>query len=276
MESHEENLSVSIATTRAADLPVFSEPVRKALFEYLLRLGDDRLILGHRLSEWCGHGPILEEDLALGNVALDLIGHAQAFLALAGRVEGKQRDEDKLAYFRGERDFRNVKLSELPRGDFAFTIARQFIFDCYSMLHMEQLQQCRFPELAGLAAKTLKEDSYHYRHSAQWLLRLGDGTDESRSKIQTAIGEIWAYSGELFVADEVEKLLLKELGVPDPTTLLAAWSERVGAILKEATLDVPPNCFMHTGGRKGLHTEYLGKLLAEMQVLPRSYPDARW
>jgi ring-1,2-phenylacetyl-CoA epoxidase subunit PaaC len=276
MESHEENLSVSIATTRAADLPVFSEPVRKALFEYLLRLGDDRLILGHRLSEWCGHGPILEEDLALGNVALDLIGHAQAFLALAGRVEGKQRDEDKLAYFRGEREVRNAKLSELPRGDFAFTIARQFIFDCYSMLLMEQLQQCRFPELAGLAAKTLKEDSYHYRHSAQWILRLGDGTDESRSKIQTAIGEIWAYSGELFVADEVEKLLLKELGVPDPSTLLAAWSERVGAILKEATLDVPPNCFMHTGGRKGLHTEHLGKLLAEMQVMPRSYPDARW
>jgi ring-1,2-phenylacetyl-CoA epoxidase subunit PaaC len=276
MDTHEENLSVTAATNKPQELPVFSASVKKALFEYLLRIGDDRLILGHRLSEWCGHGPILEEDLALGNVALDLIGHAQAFLGLAGRLEGAERTEDTLAFFRGEREFRNVKLAELPRGDFAFTIARHFIFDAYAVLLMEHLQKCRFPELAGLAAKTLKEDTYHLRHSAQWVLRLGDGTDESRTKIQRAFDEIWAYSGELFVTDDVEKLLSQELGVPDSSSLKSAWTKQVKEIFSEATLTFPADCFMHTGGRKGLHTEYLGKLLAEMQILPRSYPDARW
>jgi len=276
MESPEEMLSPRAATIAPSELPTFSPAVRTALFDYLLRLGDDRLILGHRLSEWCGHGPILEEDLAIGNVSLDLIGHAQAFLALAGRVEGKERDEDRLTFFRGEREFRNIKLSELPRGDFAFTIARQFLFDSYAALLMEKLQSCRFPELAGLAAKTLKEDTYHLRHSAQWVLRLGDGTLESHAKVQAAFNDLWAYSGEAFVADEVELLLAKELGIPDPSSLKAVWVERVSALLKEATLQVPADCFMHTGGRKGLHTEYLGKLLAEMQIVPRSYPDARW
>jgi ring-1,2-phenylacetyl-CoA epoxidase subunit PaaC len=248
------------------------------LFQYLLRLGDEALILGHRLSEWCGHGPILEEDLALGNIGLDLLGHAQAFLSLAGRVENRGRDENRLAYFRDEREFLNVQLVELPRGDFAFTIARQFFFDTYAVNLFEQLQKCTHLELAGLAAKFLKEHAYHWRHSSQWVIRLGDGTEESRRRLLVAIEELWPYTGELFNADAdaVDGQMLKQFGAPRLDQVRTAWHERINLVFQEATIPVPTECWMQSGGRKGLHTESLGKLLAEMQILTPSHPDAVW
>src|SRR3954463_7977925 len=178
-----------------------------ALFEYLLRLGDDRLVLGHRLSEWCGHGPILEEDIALANVALDLIGQATHFLQLAGQVEGQGRDEDALAYFRDAIEYRNIQLVELPNGDFGRTIVRQFLFDAWSVLLLDGLQRAGNTKLAGIAAKAYKEARYHVRHSGEWVIRLGDGTDESHRRVQTALDELWPYTGEMFLADEVDRQL---------------------------------------------------------------------
>ena len=253
-------------------LPVLSE---EAIFEYLLRLGDDRLVLGHRLSEWCGHGPILEEDIALANVALDLIGQATHFLQLAGQVEGQGRDEDALAYFRDAIDYRNVNLVELPNGDFGRTIVRQFLFDAWSVLLLDGLQRAAHTKLAGIAAKAYKEARYHVRHSGEWVLRLGDGTDESHRRVQTALDELWPYTGELFAADEVDRLLAGA-GAPEPPALEPAWREVVSDVVRRATLTLPPEGYMHSGGRQGRHTEHLGHLLAEMQILARSHAGAKW
>jgi ring-1,2-phenylacetyl-CoA epoxidase subunit PaaC len=252
--------------------PVLPE---EALFEYLLRLGDDRLVLGHRLSEWCGHGPVLEEDIALANVALDLIGQATHFLQLAGQVEGQGRDEDALAYFRDAIDYRNVNLVELPNGDFGRTIVRQFLFDAWSVLLLDGLQRAAHPKLAGIAAKAYKEARYHVRHSGEWVLRLGDGTEESHRRVQTALDELWPYTGELFAADEVDRLLAGA-GAPEPAALEPAWREVVSDVVGRATLTLPPEGFMHSGGRQGRHTEHLGHLLAEMQILARSHAGAKW
>src|SRR5215471_19197461 len=169
------------------------------LFPYLLRLADDRLLLGHRLSEWCGHGPILEEDIALANISLDLIGEATLLLKLAGDVEGQGRSEDALAYFRDAIDYRNALFAELPKGDFAFTIVRQFLFSVFSLLQMETLTKSANADLAGIAAKAVKEARYHVRHSAQWVVTLGDGTEESHARAQRALDELWRYTGELFI-----------------------------------------------------------------------------
>jgi ring-1,2-phenylacetyl-CoA epoxidase subunit PaaC len=253
-------------------VPVLPE---KAFFEYLLRLGDDRLVLGHRLSEWCGHGPMLEEDIALANVALDLVGQATHVLHLAGQVEGKGRDEDALAYFRDAIDYRNVNLVELPNGDYGRTIVRQFLFDAWSVLLLERLQQAAHPELAGIAAKAYKEARYHVRHSGEWVLRLGDGTEESHRRAQTAFDELWPYTGELFETDEVDRLLADAIA-PDPAALEPAWREIVGDVVRRATLSLPAQGYMHTGGRQGRHTEHLGHLLSEMQILARSHPGAKW
>jgi ring-1,2-phenylacetyl-CoA epoxidase subunit PaaC len=245
------------------------------LFEYLLRLGDDRLVLGHRLSEWCGHGPVLEEDIALANVALDLIGQASRFLGLAGRVEGKGRDEDALAYFRDVIDYRNVKLVELPNGDFGRTIVRQFLFDAWSVLLLERLQQATHAELAGIAAKACKEARYHVRHSGEWVLRLGDGTEESHRRAQTALDELWPYTGEMLAADEVDRAAAGAIA-PGVAALEPAWREVVSDVVRRATLTLPADGFMHSGGRQGRHTEHLGHLLDEMQILARSHPGATW
>jgi ring-1,2-phenylacetyl-CoA epoxidase subunit PaaC len=245
------------------------------LFEYLLRLGDDRLVLGHRLSEWCGHGPVLEEDIALANVALDLIGQATHFLKLAGQVEGKGRDEDALAYLRDGIAYRNVKLVELPNGDFGRTIMRQFLFDVWSVLLLDGLRRAAHPELAGIAAKAHKEARYHVRHSGDWVLRLGDGTEESHRRAQTALDELWPYTGELFAADEVGGVLAGTVA-PDPTALEPAWRRVVSDVVRRATLTLPADGFMHSGGRQGRHTEHLGHLLDEMQILARSHPGAKW
>lgn len=249
---------------------------RQDVFDYLLRLGDDRLILGHRLSEWCGHGPILEEDIALANIALDCIGQAIAFLKLAGEMEGKGRSEDDLAYFREAIDYKNLMLLEQPKGDFAYTIARQFVFDVCSYHLFEELQYSAFDELAAIAAKSLKEVRYHLRHSSQWVLRLGDGTEESHQRVQNAFEDLWRFTGEMFQSDEIEKRLAAQKIVPEPASLKPKWVKMVDDILTEATLSVPADGYMISGSRQGRHSEYLGHILSEMQILPRSYPGAEW
>jgi ring-1,2-phenylacetyl-CoA epoxidase subunit PaaC len=245
-------------------------------FSYLLRLGDDRLVLGHRLSEWCGHGPILEEDIALANVALDLIGEATLLLKLAGQVEGNGRNEDALAYFRDAIDYRNALLVELPIGDFAVTIVRQLFFSVFSLLEMEALQRSANVDLAGIAAKAVKESRYHVRHSGQWVITLGDGSDESHARAQRAVDDLWRYTGELFMADAIDRdAAAGGLGV-DPSTLAEPWRAQIEEVLRRATLKVPSATYMQRGGREGRHTEHLGHMLAEMQIVARSHPEATW
>jgi ring-1,2-phenylacetyl-CoA epoxidase subunit PaaC len=248
------------------------------LFEYLLRLGDDRLVLGHRLSEWCGHGPILEEDIATANLALDLLGHATMFLRLAGEVEGQGRDEDALAYWRDEREFRNLLLCELPRGDFGFTVVRQFLFDSWSLQLLEALTRSFHSELAAIAAKAHKETCYHLRHSSEWLLRLGDGTAESHTRVQASLDELWPFTGEFGYQDDVDRALQQEGIVPELESLRAPWERMTKDLLTRATLRLPPaeGPMRMSGGRFGRHTEQLGHLLAEMQIVARSHSGARW
>lgn len=253
-----------------------SVPIENALFEFLLRLGDDRLVLGHRLSEWCGHGPILEEDIALSNIALDLVGHASALLKLAGETEGKGRDEDALAYLREAVGYRNALIVELPKGDFGFTIVRQFLFDTYSVLLWDSLSACKHEGLAAIAAKCLKEDKYHLRHSSEWVVRLGDGTDESHLRAQNSLNELWRYTGELFTPDAVDAAVaLLGVGV-DYAAIASRWHSVVTDVVTRATLTLPSDSAMRRGGRLGKHTEHLGHMLAEMQIVARSHPGATW
>ncbi|MEX2152323.1 MAG: 1,2-phenylacetyl-CoA epoxidase subunit PaaC [Gemmatimonadaceae bacterium] len=246
------------------------------LVQYLLRLGDDRLVLGHRLSEWCGHAPILEEDIALANIALDLVGQANVLLTLAAETEDAGRDADALAYLRDGIDFRNTLLVELPKGDFAFSIARQFFFSVYAMLQAEALQKAADKELAGIAAKMHKESRYHVRHSGDWMLKLGDGTDESHSRLQGAVSELWRYTGELFLTDDIETRLVAQRLAADSSALEPSWRAQVSDVLGRASITIPETKWMQRGGRAGKHTEHLGHLLGEMQVLQRQYPGASW
>jgi ring-1,2-phenylacetyl-CoA epoxidase subunit PaaC len=236
-------------------------------FEYALRLGDNSLILGQRLAEWLGHSPALEEDIASANISLDLIGQARLWLAFAGKLEGKGRDEDALAYLREEREFRNCTLVELPNGDFAFTVVRRVLFDAYHGLLLERLAHSGDADLAAIAAKSKKEVDYHRRHSADWVIRLGDGTDESRRRAQAALDALWNYTHEFFVPDAVD---------PGAAELRAPWLAEVRSILAEATLQVPADGKFVSSGRQGVHSEHLGYLLAEMQVLHRAHPGAKW
>ena len=248
----------------------------EALFTYCLRRGDDNLILSHRLGEWCGHGPQLEEDIALTNIALDLIGQSRNYLTYAGEVEGKGRDEDQLAYHRNERQFVNVKLAEQPNGDYAHVIARCFLYDAYHLPLQEALAKSADAQLAAIAGKAVKEVTYHLRHSSEWLIRMGDGTEESHARAQLALEELWTYTGELFETDEVDATLLQAGIAPDMTTIKALWDAKVNVVLQEATLGRPADSFMATGGRQGKHSEYLGFMLAELQYLQRAYPGASW
>ncbi|MEO8623722.1 MAG: 1,2-phenylacetyl-CoA epoxidase subunit PaaC [bacterium] len=250
-----------------------------ALFEYLLRLGDDRLVLGHRLSEWCGHGPILEEDIATANVALDLLGQATMFLRLAGEVEGEGRDEDALAYFREVVEFRNCQLVELPKGDFAFTIARQFLFDVFAVVLLDALSRGSHDALAAIAAKSLKEAKYHVRHSGDWMLKLGDGTDESHRRIQKAVDDVWRFTPELFASDDIDRAMFEAGIAPDLAALKPQWETLVREVTERATLTLPHDVARAAnsrGGRTGAHTEHLGHMLAEMQIIARSHPGATW
>jgi ring-1,2-phenylacetyl-CoA epoxidase subunit PaaC len=256
--------------------PAIAANTRPALAQYLLRLGDDRLVLGHRLSEWCGHAPILEEDIALANIALDLVGQAALLLDLAGATEGAARDGDALAYLREAIDFRNVLLVELPKGDFAFTIVRQFLFSVAAYYQLEGLAASAHPDLAGIAAKAVKETRYHVRHAGEWVIKLGDGTQESHGRAQSALDALWRYTGEMFLADDVDAALVGTGLVPDLGTIEPQWRAQVTDVIERATLTIPPAGYMQRGGRIGRHTEHLGIMLAEMQILQRSYPGAKW
>lgn len=246
------------------------------LFEFLLRTGDNTLILGHRLSEWCGHAPVLEEDIALANTALDLIGQTQLWLGLAGEVEGKGRTADALAYLRDAAAFRNVLLVERPNGDYGKTLMRQFLFDAWHQTLLAGLTASSDARVAEIAAKATKEVAYHLDRSSDLVIRLGDGSDESHRRMQEALDDLWPYCGEFFVADAGDAVLA-EVGVaPAPETLKPEWNRIVRAILHEATLAVPAGSYVHKGGRLGRHTEHLGYILAEMQFLQRAYPGAEW
>lgn len=245
-------------------------------FEFVLRLGDNALILGQRLSEWCGHGPALEEDIALTNTALDLIGQARLWLAYAGELEGAGRDEDQLAFLRDPNEFRNLLLVEQPNGDYAVTIARQFFFDIWHWQTLTGLSASNDSRIAAIAAKAAKEATYHARRSGDWVVRLGDGTEESRRRMQRAVDELWEFTGEMFEMDQVE-LSMRELGIGvDHAALAAPWRRHVEEVLGEATLTVPAGKWTERGGKHGVHSEHLAPMLATMQVLQRTYPGARW
>lgn len=250
--------------------------MENALFEYLLRLGDDSLILGHRLSEWCGHGPILEEDIAMTNLSLDLIGQATSIFEYAGKVEGKGRSEDDLAFLRFDKDYRNLLLVERPNGDFGVTIMRQFLFDAYRKPLFERLVHSSDEMIAAIAAKSLKETKYHLKHSSEWVIRLGDGTEESHNRMQEALNELWKYSAEIFYEDAVDAELKSNGVLSDMETLKSDWEQTVHGVLEEATLKIPDNNWKQEGGRRGLHTEHLGYILAELQYMQRAYPNMEW
>lgn len=246
------------------------------LFDYTLRLADDALVLGHRISEWTSRAPTLEEEMALANVALDLIGEARVLYAHAGAVEGRGRTEDDLAYLREEPDFRNLLIVELPNGDFAFTIARQVLVSAFMLPFWTALTASKDPTLAAIAAKAEKEVAYHLRHGAEWLIRLGDGTAESRARVLSALDDLWPWTGEMFEMDEAERALV-DCGIAvDRAALKAAWSASLDEIFEEATLPRPRDGWNQTGGRRGLHTEHLGPMLAVMQSLARAHPGATW
>ena len=243
----------------------------------ILRLGDDALVLGQRLSEWCGHGPILEEDIALTNVALDLIGQARNLYTLAGRREGQGRDEDALAYFRTDREFQNHLLAEQPNGHFGDTVVRQMFYDAFALERYSFLaRQTVDPDLAGIAAKAVKELQYHWGHSSQWVIRLGDGTEESHAKVQESVNALWSYTVEMFMADDTDLACAVAGLLPDLEGVRRAWSARVADCLSQATLSQPEDGWMQRGGKQGIHSEHLSYMLAEMQVLPRTYPNASW
>lgn len=249
---------------------------KEALFNYLLRLADNAAILGHRLSEWCGHGPELEEDIAIINTALDLLGHARSLYTYAGEVEGKGRDEDDLAYLRIEREYRNALICELPNGHYGDTIARQFLFDQFNFLLFSELVNSKDETIAAIAAKAIKEIRYHLRRSTEWTLRLGDGTEDSHNRIQQSLQDVWSYTGDLFAQDENDKTVI-EAGIgPDLTKLHSVWKEKVNDVLTEATLQMPEDGWMHSGSKQGRHTEHMGYILAELQYMQRAYPNCEW
>jgi len=248
----------------------------KALFIYTLRLADTALINGHRLSEWCGRAPVLEEELALANVALDLIGQARTLYAYAGEVEGLGRGEDALAYLRDVASYRNLLMVERPNGDFAVTILRQFLLSAFMHPFWEAMSRSTDATLAGIAAKAVKEVAYHLRHCGEWAVRLGDGTAESHRRIGEALDELWPYTGEFFETDEVERQLIAAGVAVDPQKLRPRFEATLDRVLREATLERPRDGWMQTGGRHGRHSEHLGHVLAELQYLQRAYPGATW
>ena len=248
-----------------------------ALFETLLRLGDNTLVLGHRVSEWCGKAPVLEEDIALANTALDLIGQTQMWLGYAAEVEGKGRRADDLAMLRDVWDFRNILMVERPNLDFGHTMMRQYLFDAYHRTLLAGLSASTDPRIAEIAAKAVKEATYHLERSAETVIALGDGTPVSHAKMQGALTLLWPYTGEMFESDAVDAQMAAQGITPDPTSLRAGWLAQVQATMADATLRIPDDNFAHKGGRTGArHTEHLGHMLTQMQWLQRAYPDATW
>jgi ring-1,2-phenylacetyl-CoA epoxidase subunit PaaC len=243
---------------------------------YTLRRADDALILGHRLSEWCGHAPAMEEDMALANMGLDLLGQARELYSYAAKVEDRGNDEDKFAYLRDVRQYRNLLLLEQPNGDFARTMVRQFFYAAFADLYWRAMMQSDDPTLAAIAAKSEKESAYHLRHSSEWMVRLGDGTEESHRRAQTGIDDLWALTGEMFEVDDSERGLV-EMGIAvDPATLHPQWLKTVSGVVIEATMALPRSSWMQQGGRSGRHSEHLGHLLSELQSMQRTFPGATW
>ncbi|WP_137181083.1 1,2-phenylacetyl-CoA epoxidase subunit PaaC [Roseomonas sp. AR75] len=246
------------------------------LLNAILARADDALVHAHRLSEWCGHAPMLEEDLALANVALDLLGQARALYQYASEIEGVGRTEDDYAYLRDAPGFRNLLLLEQPKGDFALTIARLFLHSAFLHPWWQAAMRSKDPTLAAIAAKAEKEVAYHLRHSAEWMIRLGDGTAESHARAADALDRLWRFTGEFFVRSESDSALIAAGVLPDPEAIRPVWEATVTRVLAEATLERPKDGWMHQGGRHGVHTEHLGHMLATMQHLQRAYPGATW
>lgn len=242
-----------------------------ALIDYTLYLADNSLILGQRNAEWCGHGPILEQDIAITNITLDLVGQARSIYQYAAQLKADGSTEDSLAYLRTEREFKNCLLVEQPNGDWAQTLLRQFLFSCYQYYLYQYLQNNPDTTIAAIAEKSLKEVSYHVRWSSEWVIRMGDGTEESNNRMQKAVDELWRYTGEMFIPAPYEK----ELGI-DVASLKYGWSKKVKEVLDEATLAIPSGVWMQEGGKTGTHTEHLGFILSELQYLQRTFPNAAW
>lgn len=244
--------------------------------QYLLRLGDTCLILAQRLGQWCGHAPILEEDIAMTNMALDLVGQARALLTRAGQLEGRAHDEDQLAFLRDERDYFNATLAELPRGDFAFTVLRNAMAATWLRLMWERLVHSSDAELAAIAGKALKEARYHEQHAGDWVVRLGDGTEESRQRMEAALAQLWRYAAELFTDDATDAAARASGLGPAWSELREPWQAEMAALLQEATLEMPAESAFRSTGRNGVHSEHMGFILAEMQHLQRAYPGGVW
>jgi ring-1,2-phenylacetyl-CoA epoxidase subunit PaaC len=248
----------------------------EVLFRYLLRIADNNFILGQRLTEWCGHGPILEEDIALANIALDKLGTARALYDYAAKTEGKNRTEDDLAFLRDEREFTNSLLVEQPNGDYAVTMMREWMNDVFDLMLFETLQNSSDITLAGIASKAVKELRYHVRHAEQWILRFFDGTNESRQRATHALTELWRYTGERFVNDELDEAVAKLKLGPLPGEFEKNWNAHINNVLTSVGVETPAGVYMQTGSKQGVHTEHLGFILAECQYLQRSIPGANW
>ena len=246
------------------------------LTKYCLHLADNALILGHRNSEWCGHGPVLEQDIAITNISLDLIGQARNFYQYAASIQNDGSTEDSFAYHRDVREFKNCLLAEQQNGDWAKTILRQFFVSNYQYVLYSELQHSNDQQIAAIAEKALKEVTYHLRWSSEWVIRLGDGTEESQQRIKNALAELWPYTGELFMPADFETNLLNEKISADLAKVKIKWEEKLAAVFNEAFLEIPVNTYMQTGGKSGNHSEYLGYILAELQYVQRAYPNLSW
>ena len=246
------------------------------LYNYILGIADNCLILGQRLGELCGHGPSLETDIACTNISLDLFGQVRSYYQYAGRIQGKGKSEDDIAMLRPEREYVNTLLVEQPNTDFAYIMARQFLFDAYHYMFLQELQQSKDETLAAIANKSIKEVSYHLRFSSDWVKRLGDGTEESQDRIQTAINDLWTYTDELFHQTDADKAMISEGAGVETLALKDSYYNRVSEVLNEATLEIPESKYFQKGGKQGIHTEHLGYLLADMQYMQRSFPNMEW
>ncbi len=260
------------------DFPKHINQSTGQLCSYTLHLADNSLIMGHRLSEWTGHGPMLEQDIAISNIALDLIGQSRNFYQYVAALQGEPVTEDTLAYLRDAREFRNLLIAELPNGDWAKTILKLFFFSSYQFYFYQRLLESADKQLAAIAEKSLKEVTYHVRWSSEWVMRLGDGTDESSKRIKQALEELWPYTGEMFEAAEYENMLLENRVSVNVSEIENAWEKKIKDVFEEATLEYPANTnlWMQKGGKNGLHSEHLGFILAEMQFLQRAYPGCEW
>jgi len=255
----------------------YTDNIKEAVREYTLRLADDRMILSHRLSELCGHGPILEEDIAQTNISLDMLGQAKFYYERVAELSPEDTTADDWVFFRDEREYLNVLLVEQDNEDFAYTIVRQLFFDVYEIMLYAEMLKSKDEDLRAIAEKSIKETKYHLRHSHEWMLRLGGGTEESNRRLRAAVDELWMYTGELFYSDEVDELLIAEGLVPDTSKFRDDYYKQLNKILVESELEeMDPNAWMQSGGRSGRHTEYMGHILATLQYLPRSMPDAQW